>query len=97
MAGSLRRGTHEARTRSLRARGREMVGREIEMIMGERERLLRAAGAAAALVRCVELGKLPAQARAPVQRLGALLDALPEETLCDALESLYSEAPRLPS
>jgi len=74
----------------VRGRARGLVGREIELIMRERERLLRAAGAAAALVTHIDVRDLPRDALGPVHQLGALLDALPEETLADALNSLHA-------
>lgn len=75
--------------RAVRGRARGLVGREIELIMFERERLLQAAGAAAALVTHLDLRNLPRDALGPMHRLGALLDALPEETLADALKALH--------
>ena len=62
------------------------LGAEIELIIRERERLLQAAGAAAALFSALDPTRIPRKARAPVRRLAAVLGALPEETLTDAIE-----------
>ena len=74
------------------ARARVLLGPEIELMMREHQRLLRTTGAAAALVSALDLRVLPRSARAPVRRLGALLDAMPDETLADALEALHGTA-----
>lgn len=58
--------------------------------MRERERLLRAAGAAAALVTRLDPRVLPREAIAQIRRLGAQLDALSDETLSDAIRSLHA-------
>ena len=65
---------------------RAWLSAEIELIMRERERLLQAAGAAAALFKALDLRTIPREARAPVRRLAAVLGALPEDTLTDAIE-----------
>jgi len=62
------------------------LGAEIELIIRERERLLQAAGAAAALFTALDPRRIPREARASVRRLAAVLGALPEETLTDAIE-----------
>jgi hypothetical protein len=67
---------------------RTWLGAEVELIIRERERLLRTAGAAAALITKVNLADFPQDARESVRRLGTMLGALPEETLTDAFEQL---------
>ena len=67
------------------------LGAEIELIIREREHLLHAAGAAAALVSALDLGDLPVQARASLRRLGATLASLSDETLSDAMEQMIVE------
>jgi hypothetical protein len=62
------------------------VGAEIELIIRERERLLHAAGAAASLFSALDPQALPHAARASAHALGTVLQALPEETLTDAIE-----------
>ena len=62
------------------------LGAEIELIIRERERLLQAAGAAAALFTALDPSRIPREARESVRRLGAVLGSLSEETLTDAIE-----------
>lgn len=70
---------------------------EIELIIRERERLLQAAGAAAALFTRLNIRDIPREAREQVRRLGAVLDALPEETLTDAIEILIGRSSSSPA
>jgi hypothetical protein len=70
---------------------------EIELIIRERERLLQAAGAAAALFTRLNIREIPRDAREQVRRLGAVLDALPEETLTDAIEILIGRSAARPA
>lgn len=67
---------------------RTWLGAEVELIIRERERLLRTAGAAAVLISKVNLMDFPQDARDSARRLGVVLGALPEETLSDAFEQL---------
>jgi hypothetical protein len=64
------------------------LGAEIELIIRERERLLHAAGAAAALFSALDIADLPLKARASLRRLGATLASLSDETLSDAMEQM---------
>jgi hypothetical protein len=68
------------------AQARAWLGAEIELIIQERERLLRAAGAAAAVFTALDPESIPSEARALVGNLGAVLETLSEETLTDAIE-----------
>jgi hypothetical protein len=77
-----------APARGRRGTQKNMLATEIELIIRERERLLQAAGAAAALFTRLNIRDVPRNAREPVRRLGAVLNALPEETLTDAIELL---------
>jgi hypothetical protein len=70
----------------------DLLATEIELIIRERERLLQAAGAAAALFTRLNIRQIPREAREQVRRLGAVLDALPEETLTDAIEILVGRS-----
>ena len=70
----------------------DLLATEIELIIRERERLLQAAGAAAALFSRLNIREIPREAREQVRRLGAVLDALPEETLTDAIEILIGRS-----
>ncbi len=72
--------------RRQRGKANAWLGAERELIIRERERLLQAAGAAAALFTALDPTRIPREARASVRRLAAVLGALPEETLTDAIE-----------
>jgi hypothetical protein len=69
----------------------ELLSKEIEMLMNERERLLRVVGAAAVLVANTDAGTLPEGVMDAAEELSEALNALPEETLKDALESVQAE------
>jgi hypothetical protein len=69
----------------------ELLSKEIEMLMNERERLLRVVGAAAVLVANTDAGTLPEGVMDAAEELSEALNALPEETLKDALESVHAE------
>lgn len=69
----------------------QMLREEIEMLMIERERLLRVVGAAAVLVANADASKLQPNAVEAAEVLSEMLNALPEETLKDALESVHAE------
>lgn len=68
----------------------EFLSKEIEMLMAERARLLKVVGAAAVLVANTDAGALPAGAMDAAEMLSETLNALPEETLKDALESVLA-------
>ena len=59
--------------------------------MNERARLLRVVGAAAVLVANTDAKRLPEAAMDAAEMLSETLNALPEETLKDALESVQAE------
>ncbi len=69
----------------------ELLSQEVEMLMNERSHLLKVAGAAAVLVASADAAKLPAKMMEAAERLSNALNALPEETLKDALESVRAE------
>lgn len=69
----------------------ELLSKEIEMLMNERARLLKVVGAAAVLVANTDSKILPAAAVNAAEVLSEMLNALPEETLQDALESVQAE------
>ncbi len=69
-----------------------MVSEEIEMLMQERARLLRVVGAAAMLVTNTDAACLPESAVDAAELLSESLNALSEETLQDALESVSAGA-----
>jgi hypothetical protein len=69
----------------------ELLSQEIEMLMSERARLLKVVGAAAVLVANADAKKLQKGAVEAAEMLSEMLNALPEETLKDALESVHAE------
>ena len=69
----------------------ELLSKEVEMLMNERARLLGVVGAAAVLVANMDAGTLPAGVVDAAEELSEALNALPEETLKDALESVHAE------
>ena len=68
-----------------------MLREEMEMMMSERNDLLKIVGAAAVLVANTDGRHLPEEAAEAAEMLSALVNALPEETLRDALESVHAE------
>jgi len=69
----------------------DMLREELEMLMQERNRLLKVVGAAAVLVANTDPGSLQDDAMDAAEMLSETLNALPEETLKDALESVHAE------
>jgi len=68
--------------------GTFMLSREIEILMAERARLLRVAGAAAQFVAVMESRRLPSSVATEAEILAESVNALPEDTLKDALQSI---------
>lgn len=64
----------------------QMLRAEIEMLMSERQSLLRATGAAAVFVANLDSESLPESTYAVADILAHTLNELPEDTLRDALE-----------
>jgi len=73
-----------------------MLSKEIEMLMAERARLLRVAGAAAQFVAVMESRALPESVATEAEILAESVNALPEDTLKDALVAISSEVPTTP-
>ena len=69
-----------------------MLREEIEMLMRERTRLLKVVGAAAVLVANTDPESLRDETMDAAEMLSETLNALPEETLKDALEAVQAEA-----
>ncbi|MGA8863734.1 MAG: hypothetical protein WBM09_13390 [Gallionella sp.] len=69
-----------------------MLGEEVEMLMRERARLLKVVGAAAVLMANTDPGSLRDDAMDAAEMLSEMLNALPEETLKDALDSVQAVA-----
>jgi hypothetical protein len=65
-----------------------MLRREMELMMGEREVLLRITGAAAAFVAELDTSKLPAETYEAAELLAELLNETTEDTLREALEAI---------
>jgi hypothetical protein len=65
-----------------------MLSKEIEMLMAERARLLRVAGAAAQFVAVMESRSLPEKVATEAEILAESVNALAEDTLKDALASI---------
>jgi hypothetical protein len=70
-----------------------MLSKEIEMLMAERARLLRVAGAAAQFVAVMESRALPERVATEAEILAESVNALPEDTLKDALVCISSGTP----
>ena len=70
----------------------ELLSNEVEMLMAERARLLKVVGAAAVLVANADAMRLQPQAVGAAEVLSEMLNALPEETLQDALESVKAHS-----
>lgn len=68
-----------------------MLRRELELLMGERQHLLRVVGAAAALIATLNSKHLPLGAIESADLVATSINALPEETLQDALGSVRAE------
>lgn len=68
-----------------------MLRRELEMLMGERQALLRVVGATAALVACLDSKRLPLGAVESADLVATSINALAEETLQDALDAVSAE------
>ncbi len=69
-----------------------MLREEIEMLMLERTRLLKVVGAAAVLVANTDPKSLRDETMDAAEMLSETLNALPEETLKDALDAVHAKA-----
>ena len=68
--------------------GAFMLGRELDILMAERARLLRVAGAAAQFVALMESRALPRSVATEAEILAESVNALPEDTLRDAIAAI---------
>ena len=68
-----------------------MLRTEIEMLMGERDHLLRTTGAAAIFVAKLDTKVLPESTYEAADILAGAINSLPEETLRDAVERVREE------
>ena len=67
-----------------------MLRAELEILMREREALLRVVGAAAGFVANMATASLPPEAYEAAELLAQNLNAVPEETLQDALQAVHA-------
>ena len=65
-----------------------MLRSEIEMMMSDRDALLRVAGAAAKFVEKVNIARLPVSAIPLAESLASSVNALSEDSLKEALQSV---------
>lgn len=79
-------------TAAVESTGGFMLSKEIEILMAERKRLLRVAGAAAQFVAVMNAQKLPQNVATEADILAESVNALPEDTLKDALVSISTSA-----
>ena len=68
-----------------------MLRRELEMLMGERQSLLRVVGASAVLIASLGSKRLPVGAVEAADQVATSINLLSEETLQDALGSVRAE------
>jgi hypothetical protein len=77
-------------TETVESTGTFMLSKEIEILMAERSRLLRVAGAAAQFVAVMNAKKLPENVATEADILAESVNALAEDTLRDALAAVTS-------
>jgi hypothetical protein len=75
-------------TTAVESTGSFMLSKEIEILMAERARLLRVAGAAAQFVAVMDSSKLPEKVATEADILAESVNALAEDTLRDALAAV---------
>ncbi|WP_153112059.1 hypothetical protein [Propionivibrio limicola] len=68
-----------------------MLRRELEILMSERQTLLRVAGASAALIASLDSRRLPVGAVESADLVATSINTLSEETLQDALGAVRAE------
>ena len=68
-----------------------MLRREVEMLMSERQSILRVVGASAALIACLDSKHLPVGAVEAADVVATSINCLSEETLQDALNAVHAE------
>jgi hypothetical protein len=71
--------------------GSFMLGKELDLLMSERAHLLRVAGAAAQFVAVMESQTLPEAVATEAELLAESVNALPEDSLRDALAAITRE------
>ena len=68
-----------------------MLRRELEMLMSERQNLLRVVGSSAALIAGLDSQRLPLASVESADMVATSINALSEETLQDALAAVRAE------
>jgi hypothetical protein len=68
-----------------------LLRREVELLMGERQSLLRVVGAATALIATLDSKRLPVGAVEAADMVATSINRLNEETLQDALAAVHAE------
>ena len=68
-----------------------LLRNEVEMLMGERQALLRVAGASAVMIACLDSKRLPVGAVESADLVATTINDLSEETLQDALAAVNAE------
>lgn len=68
-----------------------MLSRELDILMGERQSLLQVVGATAALIASLDSSHLPIGAVKSADLVATAINALPDETLGDALAAVHAE------
>ncbi len=81
-------------TAAMQNTGSFMLSKEIEILMAERARLLRVAGAAAQFVAVMESRNLPEKVATKAEILAESVNDLSEDTLKDALVSITHKTPQ---
>ena len=71
-----------------------MLSKELELLMAERSKLLRVAGAAAQFVAVMESRSLPEKVATEAEILAETVNDLSEDTLKDALVSITHKTPQ---
>jgi hypothetical protein len=79
-------------TAAMENTGSFMLSKEIDLLMAERSKLLRVAGAAAQFVAVMESRRLPEEVATEAEILAESVNALTEDTLKDALLSISTAA-----
>ena len=81
-------------TAAQQSTGGFMLTKEIEILMAERAKLLRVAGAAAQFVAVMESRNLPEKVATEAEILAESVNDLSEDTLKDALVSITQHTPQ---
>ncbi|MCE1181095.1 MAG: hypothetical protein LWW81_02140 [Rhodocyclales bacterium] len=68
-----------------------LLRQELEMLMAERQALLRTVGASAALIASLDTKRLPVGAVEAADVVATSINCLPDETLQDALAAVNAE------